>query len=89
MAYLRKNRFPTETYDKLKSWKYGPFQITGKINENAYVVELPNDMSISNTFNVIELFEYHPDDPLYGNNNSMTSFSEVEETDVGQSVRLK
>jgi exonuclease VII small subunit len=52
-------------------------------------VELPNDILISNTFNVANLFEYHPDDPLYGDNNSMTSFSKVEETDVGQSVGPK
>jgi hypothetical protein len=47
-------------------------------------VELPENMSISNTFNVANLFEYHPDDPLYGDNNSRMSFSEVEELDAGQ-----
>jgi hypothetical protein len=52
-------------------------------------VELPKDMLISNTFNVVDMFKYHPDDPLYGYNNSMTSFSEVDETNVGQSVGPK
>jgi hypothetical protein len=89
MAHLRKNRFPTWTYGKLKSRKYRPFRITGKINDNAYVVELPNDMLISNTFNVADMFKYHLDDLLYGDNNSKRSFSEVEETDVGQSIGPK
>jgi hypothetical protein len=63
--------------------------MTRKINDNTYIVELPNDMLISNTFNAADLFEYHLDDPLHGYNNSMTSFSEVEETDVGLSVGPK
>jgi hypothetical protein len=73
----------------LKNRKYGPFRIARKINDNAYVVELPNNMLILNTFNVAEMFKYHPDDPLYGDNNSKMSFSEVKETDVGQSVGPK
>jgi hypothetical protein len=83
MAHLRKNRFPAETYGKMKSRKYGPFQIKRKINDNAYVVELPEDMAISNTFNVADLFAYHPDEPIYDDSNSRTSFLEEGETNVG------
>jgi hypothetical protein len=83
MAHLQKNRFPAGTYGRLKSRKYVPFRVKRKINDNTYVVELPEDMSISNTFNVSDLFSYHPDDPLYADLNLRSSVFEVKETDVG------
>jgi hypothetical protein len=81
MAYLRKNRFPG-IRTKLQKWKYGPLRVAKKINDNAYILQLPDDWNISNTFNVADLLEYHEDVPLYSYNSGRVCFQE-EETDVG------
>lgn len=52
MVHISKERFPLGSYSKLKARNYGPFKILKKINENAYMTDLPKSFNISNSFNI-------------------------------------
>jgi TPR repeat protein len=56
MVYLRKGQLPIGVSRKMKDKKYNPCKILQKINDNTYVVDLPEDLAISSTFNVVDIF---------------------------------
>ncbi|KAK1632864.1 hypothetical protein QYE76_007179 [Lolium multiflorum] len=58
--HLRKERFPHERNSKLKPRGDGPFKVLKRINNNAYVIDIPTSKYlVSNTFNVSDLSPYH------------------------------
>ena len=51
--HLRKEIFPSRRRNKLMLRGDGPFKVLHKVNGNAYKLELPGDMAVSPTFNVV------------------------------------
>ena len=80
MVYLRKERFPTRAYHKLKYKKIGPYNILKKINVNAYEVDLPSGLDISLVFNISHLYTFHSDD---------TSVENEDEVDWTHTIPIK
>ena len=61
--------------------KIGPCKVVRKVNDNAYVIDLLDHLSISSHFQCGRFVRVHipiPDVPLYPNGNSRTSFFQGE-----------
>ena len=57
--HLRKDRFPKQRKSKLSPQEDGPFKVLQKVNDNAYILELPPEYSnVSVTFNIKDLLPY-------------------------------
>jgi hypothetical protein len=60
--HLRKDRFPTLRRSKLMPRVAGPFKVLTKINDNAYILDMPPDFGVSTSFNVTDLKPYLGED---------------------------
>jgi hypothetical protein len=60
--HLRKDRFPTLHRSKLMPRAAGPFKVLTKINDNAYILDLPAGFGVSTSFNVADLKPYMSED---------------------------
>jgi hypothetical protein len=60
--HLRKDRFPTLRRSKLMRRAAGPFKVLTKMNDNAYILDLPAEFGVSTCFNVADLKPYMAED---------------------------
>jgi hypothetical protein len=60
--HLRKDHFPTLRRSKLMPRAAGPVKVLTKINDNAYIINLPAEFGVSTSFNVADLKPYLGED---------------------------
>jgi hypothetical protein len=75
--HLRKDCFPTLHRSKLMPRAAGPFKVLTKINDNAYILDLPPEFGVSTSFNVSDLKPYLGEDEELP--SRMTSVQEGED----------
>jgi hypothetical protein len=61
-VHFRKERFPTHRKSKLLPRGDGPFKVLSRINDNAYIVDLPSEYGVSNSFNVSDSSPFRADE---------------------------
>lgn len=59
---LTRDKMPAHAYNKLKAKKIGPVKILERINDNAYRLQLPDNITTSDVFNVKYISRYFPPD---------------------------
>ena len=65
--HMRKERFPAQRRSKLLPRGNDPFQVLERINNNAYKLDLPDEYTVSATFNVTDLSPFDAGDDLRTN----------------------
>ena len=75
--HLSKDRFPKDRDSKLKPRGDGPFKVLKRINNNAYIIDIPTSKYlVSPTFNVKDLSPYHGEDEVEKVEESRTTLSQ-------------
>ncbi|WVZ97667.1 hypothetical protein U9M48_043181 [Paspalum notatum var. saurae] len=77
--HLRKDRFPTLRRSKLMPRAAGPFKVLTKINDNAYILDLPAEFGVSTSFNVADLKPYVGEDEELPSRTTSVSEGEDDE----------
>lgn len=61
MVHLSKYRYPIYTSTtNSQPRNLRSFPIKKKLGENTYIIDLSNDLEVFKTFNVKDIFDYHP-----------------------------
>ena len=55
MVRIKPEWYPKGTYKKLHSKNASPYKVLKKISSNAYVLDFPKNVGISNIFNIKDL----------------------------------
>ena len=84
--HLRKDRFPTLRRSKLMPRAAGPFKVLTKINDNAYILDLPAEFGISTSFNVADLKLYAGEDEELPSRTTLVQEGEDDE-DINYNTR--
>jgi hypothetical protein len=82
--HLRKDQFSTLRRSKLMPRAAGPFKVLTKINDNAYILDLPVEFGVSTSFNVADLKPYMAEDEELPSRT--TSLQEGEDDEVTMST---
>ena len=64
LLHMRQDLFPNKRMNKLTPKAKGPYKVAGRVNDNAYKLELPGDYEVHATFNMGDLSPYLDDGGL-------------------------